>query len=495
MNSPDLSPVRRTSGRSGCLLLALSLLTGIAFTAVPSTAKVLDRCRKSMPGQALRQLRNLRLSGLVQPESGAPGRFTLWFARPDRFRLDLDLQGKVFSECYNGKSAWREDGPEVSSLISGEADQLQLAALLGNYRWTEPKNTPLALKAKAVVVTSGEKEQWCANMSLREAGAKISVDPKNGRLEDWAVLDADGRVSRRAFDHRRAGGLWIPHRFAIRSGSTDVQLEVTAFEVDGPEPADLFEYPRADAGQAPPDLPALFSAIQQNQAEVERRREQFTCRKTEQTFERGKDGRETVKETKVFDVTPVGSQFVDRLISVDGKPLSPKEQAKEDKRVEKEIRELLQKKKKNGEIRISASDFLRISKISSPRQERYRGHDVFVFDFEPRPGYKPRNREEEIVSRLAGHMWVDAAEKQIVRLAAHFTEKYSVGLGLLASISPSTAIVIQQEKINDEVWMPAHLELNLSGRALFFKLNLRQVLRYSDYQRVGVSVDYHLPPS
>jgi len=482
--------------RSAWLLLWLAAWSCFLTAGAPSPAKALDRCRKTMDAKTLKNLKQLRLAGTVHQDGRADGQFTLWFVRPDRYRLDLQAGGEALCECYNGKSAWRMDGAAVSSLIDREAAELLSLALLGNYRWTELKKTPFVLGPRLGQEPSAQSRAWLASLFLQGVTSTARIGQKQFQLQEWSVLGADGALLRQAGDHRLRQGLWVPHHFTIRAGSRTFHLEVKEAATDVPTPANLFEYPRGGADAPVPDLPALLASLQQNQAEVERRREQFTCRKTEQTFEKGPDGQDKLKETKVFDVTPVGSQFIDRLISVDGKPLSPKEQAKEDRRVEKEIRELLAKKEKKGrEVSISVSDFLRISKISSPRCERYRGHEGIVFDFEPRPEYRPRNRDEEIVAKLAGHIWVDGREKQIVRLAAHFTEKFSIGLGLLASISPSTAVVIQQEKINDEVWMPSLLDLNLSGRALFFKLTLRQVLRYSDYQRVGVSIDYHIPPA
>ncbi|MGH9916170.1 MAG: hypothetical protein ACRD63_12895, partial [Pyrinomonadaceae bacterium] len=96
-------------------------------------------------------------------------------------------------------------------------------------------------------------------------------------------------------------------------------------------------------------------------------------------------------------------------------------------------------------------------------------------------------------NRLAGTMWVDETARQIVRLEARLTDSFKISGGLLASISPSTAVVIEQEKVRDEVWLPSYSEVNLSAKFfLFAKLNRNFVKRFGDYKRYQVDSEYEL---
>jgi hypothetical protein len=205
-------------------------------------------------------------------------------------------------------------------------------------------------------------------------------------------------------------------------------------------------------------------------------------------------------------------------MSVNGKELSPSEREKEDRRVQKAVEDLvkrheegkekeqkkLQKKEEQAKAgdkkgqeddddEISLLDFLRISEITSVRREMFRGHEVIAFDFEPRKNFKPRNRGENLVSKLAGTMWVDETAKQVARAEARLTDSFKIGGGLLASVSPATAIVIEQEKIGDEVWLPSYNEVNLSVRLfLLAKLKRNFVTRYSDYRKYKIDDKYEL---
>jgi hypothetical protein len=195
-------------------------------------------------------------------------------------------------------------------------------------------------------------------------------------------------------------------------------------------------------------------------------------------------------------------------MSVNGKELSASEREKEDKRVQKEVEDIIKRreKKEQKEERARAKgekekedddveikDFLRISEITSVRREMFRGHEVIAFDFEPRKGFKPKTRSEDIVSKLAGTIWVDEAAQQVARLEARLTDSFKIGGGVLASIGASTAFSFDQEKIGDEVWMPSSMEANVSARVLLLaKFNRSIERRYSDYKRYQIDSKFDL---
>jgi hypothetical protein len=247
-----------------------------------------------------------------------------------------------------------------------------------------------------------------------------------------------------------------------------------------------------------------MKAVVANQEKIEELREKYTCKQTETENKLDGDGRIKKTEVRVSEITPVAGRFVERLISVNGKALSDKEQAEEDKRVQKEIEKILERrekklkeqaKKKDDEDddRASILKILQLSDITSMRREMFRGHEVVAFDFEPRKGFKSKNRMESLLNKLAGTLWIDEPAQQIVRLEARLTDSFKFAGGLLASISPSTAFAFDQEKVDDEVWMPSYGEVNIGARALLFmKFNANIVTRYSDYKKYSIDDKYEL---
>jgi hypothetical protein len=222
-----------------------------------------------------------------------------------------------------------------------------------------------------------------------------------------------------------------------------------------------------------------------------------------------------VKESETFELTFYKGNRIRRLVAKNGKTLLAKDEADEQKRVEKRIREIEKKeaekeRKKlssrevaqdasqnsegspDGERgqRISIADVLRASKLINPRRERFRGRDVIVFDFEPLPGYKPQKNYEKLFGKMAGAIWIDPTDKQVARVEARLIESYKVGGGMLASLKEGANFTLEQERVNNEIWLPTRAEINLGVRVLMVKgFNINQTVTYGDYKRFNVEAE------
>jgi len=242
-----------------------------------------------------------------------------------------------------------------------------------------------------------------------------------------------------------------------------------------------------------PDIKQLFSDVQEHQKQIESLVDQYSCTENEEVRELDKKGQ--VKKTIVreYEDFYLGGRLVRREVKKDGKPLSPDEQKKEDSRVEKRIREYEKKKSAAEEDaakkkeKIDVSTFLRISNFTHPRWEEYRQHDVIVFDFAPNPDYRPRNKTEDLLHKLAGTLWVDDEARQVVRLEAHLSDTYKLAGGLLASIRKGASLVMEQAKTNEEIWLPSYVEAHFSARLLLLASALGDYTsRFSDYKKFRV---------
>ena len=64
----------------------------------------------------------------------------------------------------------------------------------------------------------------------------------------------------------------------------------------------------------------------------------------------------------------------------------------------------------------------------------------------------------------------------------------SFGLGL-GKVYKGTTGSVERRKVNDEVWLPAEVRFNGSGRALVRKFTLESVVQFSDYRKFSVATD------
>ena len=252
--------------------------------------------------------------------------------------------------------------------------------------------------------------------------------------------------------------------------------------------------PRAADPHPLPDVPALLRDIAKNQQTLEDMRQLYTCHLSEEQDKVDSDGNVKSRELKNYDVFYIGDEAALHLLAKDGKPLTGSEKKSEDEKFNKQYDKLKkqqaelasdakkqQKKTEEDEARLS--DFLRAELFTNPRREAFRGHDVIAFDVSGNPNYKPQKRIDSIIQKLAGTMWVDEQAREVVRLEAHFAESVKIGGGLVASLSKGSNFVFEQQKINDEVWLPSYAEVHFSGRIVFVKLKQNFVDRFSDYKK------------
>ena len=255
-----------------------------------------------------------------------------------------------------------------------------------------------------------------------------------------------------------------------------------------------------------PDIAALLKELQKNQDRIDSILENYSYTVTNTMRGLGKDGALVEKESKTFQVSFYKGKRIRRLIAKDGKSLSLQEQAKEDKNVEKFVTELENKAaKKEARIarrgadeeaededkRVSMAELLRASNLLNPRRERFKGRDVIVFDFEPNPNFDFKNVKSilKFFGRTAGVMWIDAQDKQVVRLEAVLADNYKVGGVLMANMKKGAAFIIENDRVNNEVWLPSTADFNLSIKVLLVKgLNINQIAKYSDYHKFETEV-------
>ena len=233
-----------------------------------------------------------------------------------------------------------------------------------------------------------------------------------------------------------------------------------------------------------------------NQDRLEKLLDRYIYTESHAVREFDKSGTVREKPDETYEITFVRGRQVRRLVAREGKPLSAADQAKEDRNLENQVLKIEKEaaaaakgeagKSARGQRSLSIGAGLRTSRMINPRLEQFQGRELVVFDFEPNLAYKPKDTAEKLMQKVAGTLWVDAADRQVVRFEARLLESYKVGGGLLASIKPGATIILEQTRVNNEIWLPSQAEFQLDARALFVGVSMNRIVRYSKYQRFGV---------
>ena len=427
---------------------------------------------------------------------------------PVSVRTTITFGNGLIDAAANTSSAWERglDG-KVRTLTGAEAGAAKLQAILDAGRLLDYKR--LSVLARTVAVdNAGLEPAYTVEFSMRN-GSHLRYSFSVARKLLLQISDEARKTTTFFSDYRTENNVLEPHRKEVNvagTGSLTFLLEHVKYNTG--LAATAFDPPRATETL---DIPALMREVSRNQDVLEERTAEYAFTQKETTREindRGELKKETVR---IYEVFPVANRDpVYKLISEDGVPLSAERAAKEEKRVqdelvkaEKEGRENKEKRERQQAERAKKraagkaeeddpgiSQFLRACEFVSPRRERFRDRDAIVFDFRPRADFHPTNRSESLISKLVGVVWIDPIDRQVMRMEARLAEGFKVGGGLVVSLRPGAAMVMEQTRMEDGVWLPRLAHFNLSIRVLLFGGgDINKTFEWSDYKHFKGNVD------
>ena len=251
----------------------------------------------------------------------------------------------------------------------------------------------------------------------------------------------------------------------------------------------------ADGRLSQEQMRQLFRVVADKDIENEKRQRDYTY--VDREVENKLDGKGQTKSTEVktYEILEIYGAPVQRLIEKDDKPLDAKGSAKEEEKIQKIIdkrkneseesrRKRLEKEEKSREedrkFVLEVADAFNFKLVGS---EVLDGHDTWVLEGEPRPGYEPKQRGAKMLSKFKGRVWIDKSEAQWVKLDVTAIDTISVGF-VLARVHKGTHAVVEMTKVNDEVWLPKHVQLHIDVRLALLKnfdVDVEQAFR--DYKK------------
>jgi hypothetical protein len=489
-------------------LVSLCLFVFSLFSALPSRAqdatRIIDQYVKASGGSSkLSKLQTLSLHGsMTRVSDGKTGAFTLDLKTPNRYYLELAVGEHPEILTYNGKSAWHlsPQGTPVT-LLGEEALQVEAASFLATSHLLNLKKNKVGIaylgEAKVgsrdtveieFTMPTGVRRQFYFDISshllLKESGAA-------GGVTQEILYD----------DYRPENAVSIAHKLELHRGNEIYNIVVNQISVNQSIGERVFDFPIKSQVRLP-DLKELFKEIDANQKVLDKIKENYTGRRSTEETEYDGTGKVTKVERQEHTFFYLNGEEISTLVGEDGKPLSAEKQAKQNDITKKRIEEIQRKQSKKEEKEEKAREegkdekdddepgiemFLRACQFVNPRHERFRGQDVLVFDFEGNPEYKAKKIAERVAQQLAGVIWVDEKQHEVVRLEAYFVKDFRFAGGLLANLQKGTSFIFEQTFLNNEVWLPTYEEAHIGVRVLLVKgFKVNEITRYSDYQRFHI---------
>lgn len=464
-----------------------------------SASKVLKNAEKALGGEkAFRAISSISAAGTVtRAFDSASGKCLLRQAKPGQLNIIYDLNGVETEIGYNGRSGWTRDTDAGLRTETGlKSFQLQAFAAFQNVLWFDQKRERAKVTANGQAQVNGRSTNVISYTNAKGIAIKLYFDHASNLLVRQEIPFEDKARTFDFSDHRKVNGVMLPYAVRLTTASEVLEVVFNEVKANVPIAASAFDFPKL-SNEPLPDIRALLEELQKNEDRVEEILDTYSYVQKRTSRAQSKDGSLREVESETYQLSFYKGNRIRRLIEKNGKSLTEKDQAKEDKEVEKRVEEIekrLASKDKDDDERsrrVSIAELLRASKLVNPRRERFRGRDVIVFDFEPNPDFDYKNSKSmlKFFGKTAGVMWIDVKDKQAVRLEAYLAENFSVGGGVLAKLKKGSSFVLEQERVNDEIWLPSVAEVNMSARVLLLKgLDFNQVVRSYDYKKFATEV-------
>jgi hypothetical protein len=251
----------------------------------------------------------------------------------------------------------------------------------------------------------------------------------------------------------------------------------------------------ADAPLTQDQIKQLIGKVAENDIENDKKQRNYTY--VEREVEKMLNGKGQTKstETKTYEILEIYGEQVQRMTEKNDKPLSVKEVAKEDEKVQKIIDKRKNESAKEREKRLrleekdreesrewmrEISDAYNFSLIGT---ENLSGREAWVIAAEPRPGFVPHLKYANYLSKFHGRVWIDKKDLQLAKMDVECLDTISWGL-FLARFHKGSRVMLEQTRVNDEVWLPQHLTFNIDGRLALLKgFNIDDDQTFRDYKK------------
>lgn len=257
--------------------------------------------------------------------------------------------------------------------------------------------------------------------------------------------------------------------------------------------------PDANGKLSQEQMQQLFRVVAEKDQQNQKLEREYTY--LERDVDHKLDGKGQTKSTEVktYEVLEIYGEQVQRLIKKDDKPLDAKDAAKEEEKIQK----IIDKRKNESDADRKKREEKREKEREDDRKfvtevadayiftlvgpEKLDGRDAWVIDAEPRLGFEPHMKDAKFLPKFHGRVWIDQSDLQLAKLDIEAIDTVSVGW-VLARIHKGTRVMLEQTRVNDEVWLPEHVSFKLDARVALFKGYLMDGEQsYSDYKKFRTS--------
>jgi hypothetical protein len=180
-----------------------------------------------------------------------------------------------------------------------------------------------------------------------------------------------------------------------------------------------------------------------------------------------KDGKQ-----QLFAACQTKTLEIDRLMAVNGKPLTEQQWNQENQRIERLLKNRSQLKKEKQQQREDGEQATRLLRMVPDAflfQQENSDANRITLHFTPNPAFRASGSSEAVFHHMEGTLILDVNQKRLVEISGRLNSEVKFAGGLLGHLDKGGTFYVKQQEVGPGCWEMTHMDVQMNGRALFFK--------------------------
>ena len=180
-----------------------------------------------------------------------------------------------------------------------------------------------------------------------------------------------------------------------------------------------------------------------------------------------KDGKQ-----QLFAACQTKTLEIDRLMAVNGKPLTEQQWNQENQRIERLLNSRSQLKKEKQQQREDgeqATSMLRMVPDAFLFQQESNEGNRITLHFTPNPAFRASGSSEMVFHHMEGTLTLDVKQKRLMEISGRLNSEVKFAGGLLGHLDKGGTFYVKQQEVGPGCWEMTRMDVQMNGKALFFK--------------------------
>jgi hypothetical protein len=175
--------------------------------------------------------------------------------------------------------------------------------------------------------------------------------------------------------------------------------------------------------------------------------------------------------TELSRVIQTPECWVTWLVAIDGHPPTEEERKHAREQLEKLVNNADARKKNRDEIDADgrkSAELLKLLPEAFLFTRAGREGKSIRLKFRPNPKYRPSSNEARVFHAMEGVLLIDAKQTRLAKLSGRLISDVDFGFGILGKLRKGGTFEVVQSEVAPKDWEVSLLDIDISGRALFF---------------------------